>query len=174
MTTNYRIVVGVDGSAGARAALRWAVREAHFRGGAVHVVNAWRSEFRELRHADTALRLTRFAEEMLEREVESLPLYQLAGVPVAREAFEGKPADVLVRAARDADLLVLGSHGHSRLLHQVLGSVTEDCIRKADCPVVVLPAGIHMGYEQSVAARRDSAYRAIDLPQPAMAIDPAR
>ena len=45
----------------------------------------------------------------------------------------------MVCAARSADLLVLGSHGHSRLQHTVLGSVSEECIRKATCPVVVIP-----------------------------------
>ena len=35
--------------------------------------------------------------------------------------------------------LVLGSHGHRRVRHTVLGSVSEDCIRKATCPVVVIP-----------------------------------
>jgi Universal stress protein family len=87
-------------------------------------------------------------------------------VPLACEAIEGTPSDVLAAAARDADLLVLGSHGHSRQLHQVVGSVTEECIRKAGCPVVVLPAGIDIGGgpEQSAAGGgRDSAGRAIDL-----------
>jgi nucleotide-binding universal stress UspA family protein len=52
---------------------------------------------------------------------------------------EGRAADVLTTAARDADLLVLGSHGHSQVRHTVLGSVSEECVRKATCPVVVLP-----------------------------------
>ncbi len=59
--------------------------------------------------------------------------------PIAREVIEGRPADVLAGAARGADLLVLGSHGHSRVRHTVLGSVSEDCIRKAAGPVVVVP-----------------------------------
>jgi nucleotide-binding universal stress UspA family protein len=46
----------------------------------------------------------------------------------------------LCAAARDADLLVLGGHGHSRVWHTVLGSVSEECVRDATCPVVVVPS----------------------------------
>lgn len=136
---NYVIVVGVDGSKGGRHALSWAVHEAHSRGGSVQAVTAWRWDFPELRMEETAERQTKLSEALLAREVEALPLYQLAGIPIACETVEGQPAEVLVAAARDADLLVLGSHGHSRQIHQVLGSVTEECIRNATCPVVVLP-----------------------------------
>src|SRR5436189_4398723 len=50
------------------------------------------------------------------------------------------PYTTLFRSNRDADLLVLGSHGHSRLYHAVVGSVAEACIRAATCHVVVEPA----------------------------------
>jgi len=60
-------------------------------------------------------------------------------VITAGEAIEGAPAKVLTGAAAGADLLVLGSHGHGRLFHVVLGSVAEECIRVATCPVVVVP-----------------------------------
>lgn len=55
------------------------------------------------------------------------------------EAIEGAPARVLTRAGRDADLLVLGSHGHGRLHHAVLGSVAHECIRLAQRPVLIVP-----------------------------------
>jgi hypothetical protein len=48
---------------------------------------------------------------------------------------------VLWRSLPFCCLLVLGSHGHSRVRH-VLGSVSEECIRKAACPVVVLPVPV--------------------------------
>jgi nucleotide-binding universal stress UspA family protein len=56
--------------------------------------------------------------------------------------MEGRPADVLAAAGHNADLLVLGSHGHSRVRHTLLGSVSEECIRKAACPVVVIPVPV--------------------------------
>jgi nucleotide-binding universal stress UspA family protein len=61
-------------------------------------------------------------------------------VPIALEVIEGRPGAALAAAAADADLLVIGSHGHSRSVHQLLGSVAEACIRTATCPVVVIPA----------------------------------
>ncbi|MFC7481649.1 universal stress protein [Luedemannella flava] len=60
-------------------------------------------------------------------------------MPLALEAVEGRPARVLTKAAADADLLVVGSHGHNRLFRAVLGSVSEECVRAATCPVVVVP-----------------------------------
>jgi nucleotide-binding universal stress UspA family protein len=61
---------------------------------------------------------------------------------VAADVIEGRPADVLATAGSVANLLVLGSHGHSRMRHTVLGSVSKDCIRKASCPVVVIPVPV--------------------------------
>lgn len=136
MEKNFMIVVGVDGSDASRRALRWAVHEAAARDGMVQAVTAWRWDL------PSGLEINGFigderekATEMLAREVDRLP----AGVPVASQVLEGRPADVLGAVARDADLLVLGSHGHSRVWHTVLGSVAEECIRKAACPVVVIP-----------------------------------
>jgi len=60
-------------------------------------------------------------------------------VPIATEVLEGNAAVQLAEAARDADLLVVGSRGHGQVHHAVLGSVSEGCIRHAICPVVVLP-----------------------------------
>ena len=146
MTGTYRIVVGVDGSDGGRRALEWAVREAAFRGGTVQAVIAWRWDT-----ADLPLRATTHpdqererAEDVLAHEIQALPEFVRSGVPIATEVVEGRAADVLTAAARDADLLVLGSHGHGRVRHTVLGSVSEECIRKAKCPVVVLPMGTDM------------------------------
>ena len=79
-------------------------------------------------------------ERILGDEIRGLP--GAAGVTIAAEAVEGRAADVLCAAARNADLLVLGSHGHSRVRHTVLGSVSEECVRKAPCPVVIIPMPI--------------------------------
>lgn len=141
MSANYLIVVGVDGSEGGRRALEWAVHEAASRGGTVQAVTAWRWDTfdvppRATTHPDEERAR---AEQMLAHEIESLPEFERGRVPIASEVVEGRAADVLTAAAADADLLVLGSHGHSRVRHTVLGSVSEECVRKATCPVVVLP-----------------------------------
>ena len=137
--SDRRIVVGVDGSDGGRRALQWAVHEADQHGAVVQAVIAWRWDQPDLPpHATTHPDEERQrAEQVLRDEIASLGGRYL--VTVAAEAVEGVAADVLAEAARDADLLVLGSHGHGRMYHTVLGSVSEQCIRRASCPVVVIP-----------------------------------
>jgi nucleotide-binding universal stress UspA family protein len=139
MAGTYRIVVGVDGSDGGRRALRWAMTEAAARGGTVQAIASWNWEGLDIpSHGFTGPDEERqHAEEILQRDLDMVA--RPAGVVVAGEAVEGQAAQVLVAAARDADLLVLGSHGHGRLHHSVLGSVAETCVRKAQCPVVVIP-----------------------------------
>ncbi|GAB1691678.1 universal stress protein [Krasilnikovia sp. M28-CT-15] len=141
MTDNYLIVVGVDGSVGSRRALEWAAREAATRGGAVQAVTAWSWDGIEYgpMTATSPDEEAQRAAELLDREVKALAVQRGTAQPVAAEVIEGRPADVLSAAAASADLLVLGSHGHSRVRHTVLGSVSEECIRKARCPVVVIP-----------------------------------
>jgi nucleotide-binding universal stress UspA family protein len=135
--TEYRIVVGVDGSDGGRLALRWAIREAATRGGTVQAVTAWQCHDLDPSHADDPAELREHAERVLADEISALPS---AGVVLAAEVVEGRAAPVLCAASRDAALLVLGGHGHSRVWHTVLGSVSEECVRDASCPVVVVPS----------------------------------
>lgn len=61
--------------------------------------------------------------------------------PVSFEVVSGDPAVVLVNASRNAELVVLGSHGMSRISNPSLGSVSTACIRLGSCPVLVIPAG---------------------------------
>jgi nucleotide-binding universal stress UspA family protein len=135
--TSNRMVVGVDGSEGGRRALRWAIREASTRCGTVQAVTAWRCDDLDPARADDPVELRQHAERVLADEIAALPS---TSVVIAAEVVEGRAADVLTNAARDADLLVVGGHGHSRVWHTVLGSVSEECVRDAFCPVVVIPS----------------------------------
>jgi nucleotide-binding universal stress UspA family protein len=133
-----RIVVGVDGSDGGRRALRWAIHEAAARGRSVHVVTAWRWDRPEQTSGAnvTAEEERERAERILHDELAAVGT---GAVMIAAQAVEGRAADVLCAAAQDADLLVLGSHGHGRTVRTVLGSVSEECVRRGPCPVVVIP-----------------------------------
>jgi nucleotide-binding universal stress UspA family protein len=141
MRSTYRIVVGVDGSEGGSRALRWAVREAARHGGTVQAVTAWQWKGLEsvsMGAASPTVERER-AEDVLAREVETVASGIDPAPPIAREVVEGPAPRVLTEAATDADLLVLGSHGHGRIRHVALGSVSEETVRRAACPVVIVP-----------------------------------
>jgi nucleotide-binding universal stress UspA family protein len=59
-------------------------------------------------------------------------------VRVERKIERGPAADVLVEAAKDADLLVVGSRGHGEAVGLLLGSVSMRCAHLAPCPVVIV------------------------------------
>lgn len=133
-----QIVVGVDGSAAGRRALRWAMREAGRRGDTVQAVIAWRWDTID-RAQTISSGESDEAAQTLSREVEAVKASVNNGVLISRDVIEGRPGDVLTAASRNADLLVIGSHGHSHRLQEVLGSVAEECVRNAACPVVIVP-----------------------------------
>jgi nucleotide-binding universal stress UspA family protein len=56
------------------------------------------------------------------------------------EVAAGQPADTIIRIAeeRDADLIVMGTHGRTGLQHVLLGSVAEKVVRLAPCPVLTV------------------------------------
>jgi len=133
----YRIVVGVDGSEGGQRALTWAVAEAQRRGGTVQAIIAW-----ALTPPQFGAEVRADREDVARHALDQAIAVARRGYPdvaVAAEVAAGPAAEVLTGAATDADLLVLGSHGHGRLFHAVVGSVAEQCIRAAVCPVVVVP-----------------------------------
>ncbi|GAA1964955.1 universal stress protein [Catenulispora subtropica] len=142
------IVVGVDDSSSSLHALRWAIEEARLRGTTLRVVSAWEFPFASAAAATADGR----AEDDLLPHVPSLEqsaLNELAtavtdagGDPkdpaVSMHVVHGAPVRVLLDAAKDADLLVVGSHGRGGFAGLVLGSVSRECAHRAACPVVVV------------------------------------
>jgi len=129
---NGTILVGSDGSTGSKRALQWAAEEAVLRDAEVQVVivvDPDQSSVTSHARADEAQRMVEEAAS------------DLSGRPSITTRVEtGAPVDVLTMLSEQADLLVLGSHGTSSLIHSALGSVSDACARLAACPVVVLPA----------------------------------
>jgi nucleotide-binding universal stress UspA family protein len=142
------IVVGLDGSAPSRAALRWALAEAKLRGSTVRAVHAWMIPAMGAADAPWALippgsyvdvsadDIEKGARQALDREVEQA---NPEGVTVERVVREGPAADVIVDASKDAELIVVGSTGHGALASLVLGSTSQKVIHHAERPVVVVP-----------------------------------
>jgi nucleotide-binding universal stress UspA family protein len=139
------IVVGVDHSAGAKVALRFALEEAELRQATLRAVHAWQlgyigatgleggfpavgSGLQELRDAAGAA-----LEATLQ---EAIP--DSRAVEIERRIVEGPPAAVLLEESRGADLLVVGSRGHGGFAQLLLGSVSQQCAQHAECPVVIV------------------------------------
>ena len=136
-----RIVVGYDGSAGARAALAWAVEEARLRDAALHVVNAWADPLGEPNRYASLIQLEDVegaADRVLQRGINEV--VGDADVVVKRETSYTSPALALVEASHDADLLVVGSRGRGGFTGLLLGSVGQQCAHHATCPVVIVHA----------------------------------
>lgn len=137
-----RILVGVDGSEASFEALRWAVCEARVHGSVVEAIHAWRF----LNIGATGFGATALDGE----EVESAARVELASTvavvdadglvsPIVQTLVCGHAASVLVEAAKDAELLVVGSRGRGGIAGLLLGSVSREVAHHASCPVVIVP-----------------------------------
>ena len=131
-----RFIVGVDGSTGADAALRWATRLAAASGAEIVAVNAYERNYAEM--PPDALE-----QELADRErilsAEWIRPAAEAGVRVHTEVHERDPRDMIDRAADDATLVVLGRSGHGTepgVFH--LGSVVEPVAHHCPVPLAVI------------------------------------
>jgi nucleotide-binding universal stress UspA family protein len=61
-------------------------------------------------------------------------------ISASSEVLDGDPAEQLIAASENADLLVLGSHGRGLIDRLIMGSVSDRVVRTATCPVLVIPA----------------------------------
>jgi nucleotide-binding universal stress UspA family protein len=137
---DHRIVVGIDGSATARAALRWAVDEAEHRGARVDVVHAWQLPFTGpypyMEPASDPTRCEDEAQAVLDAAVDGLR----TTVKTEKLLAPGGATSVILDAAEGADLIVVGARGVGGFERLVLGSTSMQVVHHAPCPVVVLPA----------------------------------
>lgn len=137
------IVVGVDGSGHAQHALEWAMNEAAVRNMpltviAVHQVAIDYWGVAELEHAQDDAARRRLEEAA--RDAADKAAAQLTGrkPPSVRvKAVSGIPAELLITESRDAELLVVGSHGGG-FEHLIQGSVSSKVAHHAACPVVIV------------------------------------
>jgi len=138
------IVVGVDGSQCARAALEFAAREAALREARLRIICAWEippavfaggfapgldqptlDGFRD--GAETVVREAVAAAQQLQSTIEC-----------EGKAVQGQPAEVLLQEAREADLIVVGNRGHGGFASLLLGSISHQVVHHASCPVTVV------------------------------------
>lgn len=139
---NPRVVVGVDGSEASHEALRWAVRHARLIGATVDAVGAydvpgaagWSAPA-----VDADLDEEQARKDLAD-EIHNV-LVQAEGVALTSHVVRGNPAEVLIGASADAELLVVGNRGRGGFARLLLGSVSLQCAQHASCPVVIIRQG---------------------------------
>jgi nucleotide-binding universal stress UspA family protein len=148
------IVVGVDASPGAAAALQFALAEGSRRGCAVEVVTAWLGGGPLDRTPDSAeLADGRARVEHMQDEVVARCLKDLDDAPaLERVVVHDYAGRVLVARAEHASMVVVGSGSPGSASHQLLGSVAEYCIRHAAVPVVIVPTPARLERRASATA----------------------
>ncbi len=139
-----RIVVGVEGSGGARAALRWAIKEARHRNAFVDVVTAYSTtyvpaspdfNYVPLDPIDLEAEVKRMQDSIID---EVLAEVDAGGVEIRRRMIRGRAADTLIAESDNAAMLVVGSRGRGGFRGLLLGSVSQQIAQHGSCPVVIV------------------------------------
>ena len=138
-----KIMLPVDFSEHCGRAAEYAVWFAQVSQGTIHLVHVISNpadplyEPQEVAYWDMVEHSEKKAREMIEALAQRcLP----AGSPRECHILQGDPYEKLMEAAQgiEPDLIVMSTHGHSRVAHLVIGSVAEKIVRHATCPVFVV------------------------------------
>jgi nucleotide-binding universal stress UspA family protein len=134
------VVAGVDCSPASERALEWALAEAKRRDCALRVVSAWSGYGMEAIGAvSSASEAQARSEAVLDRVVAAALAHCEDPPEIERLVVEDTPSHALTMASLDAELMVLGSHGHGGAYDKIVGSTSQRVLHHAVCPVVILP-----------------------------------
>lgn len=138
----HRILVPVDFSECSRKALRYAIPFATQFGASLTLLYVTQINYAagEFGMVDTPL-MEGQVREAAEKAMAKLLREEIGDtVPATQQTRLGRPASEIAAAAKemDADLIIISTHGHTGLKHMFLGSVTENVVRIAPCPVLVV------------------------------------
>ena len=164
-------VVGVDGSDHSRMALQWAAATAASAGVPVRAVQSWTQPVlptSALMPVAPVLFSAKESEEMDELTQQSVTAVTTdilgSSAPVTTNALRGPPASALLQTVTPDDVLVLGSRGRGGFAGLLLGSVSQECVEYASCPVVVVRTDRIVGDGDVILVGKDgseSAQRAL-------------
>ena len=147
-TGPFVIVVGFDGSGHSEAALDWAIDEARQRNGQLRLVTAWNKPplawYPAVLETAAGEIAAEESPEQIARTVQGEALKAAADGGVTAEGQlvdTHSPASAILDAAKDADLVVVGSRGHGGFPGLHLGSVSTQVVNHAQCPVLVVHSG---------------------------------
>ena len=139
----FVIVVGFDGSKQSHDALEWAIEESRYRDAELRVVTVWNKAPMSWYPAmlETAAGEI-VAEDSPEQQAEALSAaaaQAAAGVNVVTRTIQNdSAASAILEAAREADLVVIGSRGHGGFAGLHIGSVSTQVVSHSPCPVLVV------------------------------------
>lgn len=135
------ILVGVDGSEHAKRALEAAAAEAVLRGARLRLVCAWEVHpaLYDGSPQTDSIDSLRLVAEQVAREAVTLVAELQPQLACEGAALEGQPAHVLLEQAKDASLIVVGRRGLGGFASLLLGSVSQQVVHHAPCPVLVVP-----------------------------------
>jgi nucleotide-binding universal stress UspA family protein len=149
------VVVGVDGSQPSQRALQWAIDEAQCRQVRCRVIKVLAPHALDVVDRENELRMFDFLAD--ERTALSAMVAEsvadVAVIPSTDvELMSGHPVERLAEAARQGDLLVVGSSGHGTVTGLFLGSVSSALLHRRVCPTVVVPPNTdrHAGHHRIV------------------------
>lgn len=144
----HTILVPVDFSPHSRKALEYATTLAQQFGSTVLILYV----LVEQQDGETDLSCTDPEEEALQT-LQRYALPELQDCKVEFHVGTGRPRDEILWLARreQADLIVMGTHGRTGLAYEALGSITEDIVRTAPCPVFTVRATLSRSTRQSVS-----------------------
>ncbi|MCX4637775.1 universal stress protein [Streptomyces platensis] len=152
------VTVGVDGSPAGLAAADWGAREAQLRGVPLRLVHAW--EWQPFAHAPPAgPEAARRWSEGVPREVTTQLHHRYPDLDITADLLTGPPPEMLCAAAREAELLVIGTVGVGGLAGFLLGSVALATVAHVEHPVVLVRGprpdeGEHPGQRPAVMSGR--------------------
>ena len=142
------ILVPVDYSEHSKASVRYAAELAKNVGATLHVVHVWDRPT----YASDAVLVRRPGEEhcslaeLIQRNAENdmkdfLATLEFGDVKLTHELLSGDPTAKLVEELKKGgyDLVVLGTHGRTGLMHLLMGSVAEKLVRLSPVPVLTVP-----------------------------------
>ena len=146
---SHRIVVGVEGSGYALAALIWAIQEAEVRNSLVEVVTVHGPTFvpasPDLGYVPLdSFDLLNEVENTQSEVIESaLAATNNPDIEIRRTVVKGRAADTLLKVAKGADLLVVGNRGRGGFSGLRLGSVSQSISHHSPCPLVIVRTGLN-------------------------------
>jgi nucleotide-binding universal stress UspA family protein len=136
-----RIVVGIDGSTIARAALRWAIHEAELHRAPLQLVHAWRPLYRgsadDPEYAEAVATSHAHGDELLSAAVAQTRA-EAPTLTSSRSLESGRPSAVLIDACKGARMLVVGARGLGGFPGLQLGSVALHVVSNAPCSVAIV------------------------------------